>query len=56
MSRILAKQAGYFVCTILDRSKNSYLRVRHCALARVIENECYVVIAGSVGNLPEVEA
>lgn len=37
-------------------TKNSYLRVRHCAQARAIENECYVVIAGSVGNLPEVES
>lgn len=34
---------------------NAYLRVRHCAQARAIENECYVVICGSVGNLPEVE-
>lgn len=36
-------------------TKNSYLRVRRCAQARAIENECYVVIAGSVGNLPRVE-
>lgn len=37
-------------------TKNSYLRVRHCAQARAIENECYVVLAGSVGNLPQVES
>jgi len=36
-------------------TKNSYLRVRRCAQARAIENECYVVISGSVGNLPKVE-
>ena len=36
-------------------TKNSYLRVRRCAQARAIENECYVVITGSVGNLPRVE-
>jgi predicted amidohydrolase/ribosomal protein S18 acetylase RimI-like enzyme len=36
-------------------TKNSYLRVRHCAQARAIENECYVCIAGSVGNLPSVD-
>ncbi|MGB0664334.1 MAG: GNAT family N-acetyltransferase [Pontibacterium sp.] len=36
-------------------SKNSYLRVRCCAQARAIENECYVAIAGSVGNLPNVD-
>ncbi|GAB4168221.1 MAG: bifunctional GNAT family N-acetyltransferase/carbon-nitrogen hydrolase family protein [Wenzhouxiangellaceae bacterium] len=36
-------------------TKNAYLRVRRCAMARAIENECYVVISGSVGNLPKVE-
>jgi predicted amidohydrolase/GNAT superfamily N-acetyltransferase len=36
-------------------TRNAYLRVRHCAQARAIENECYVAIAGSVGNLPNVE-
>jgi len=37
-------------------TKNGFLRVRHCAQARAIENECYVVICGSVGNLPSVES
>lgn len=37
-------------------TKNAYLRVRRCAQARAIENECYVVISGSVGNLPKVES
>ncbi|WP_017444242.1 carbon-nitrogen hydrolase family protein [Gayadomonas joobiniege] len=37
-------------------TKNAYLRVRHCAQARAIENECYVAIAGSVGNLPSVDS
>lgn len=36
-------------------TKNAYLRVRCCAQARAIENECYVAIAGSVGNLPKVD-
>ncbi|AGF77225.1 putative amidohydrolase [Desulfocapsa sulfexigens DSM 10523] len=36
-------------------TKNGYLRVRRCAQARAIENECYVAITGSVGNLPKVE-
>ncbi|MGF1453522.1 MAG: carbon-nitrogen hydrolase family protein, partial [Opitutales bacterium] len=35
-------------------TQNGYNRVRYCARARAIENECYVVIAGSVGNLPRV--
>ncbi|MCA9707161.1 MAG: bifunctional GNAT family N-acetyltransferase/carbon-nitrogen hydrolase family protein [Myxococcales bacterium] len=36
-------------------TKNGYLRVRRCAQARAIENECYVAITGSVGSLPRVE-
>lgn len=36
-------------------TKNGYLRIRYCAQARAIENECYVAIAGSVGNLPKVD-
>lgn len=36
-------------------TKNAYLRVRCCGQARAIENECYVVITGSVGNLPKVD-
>lgn len=36
-------------------TKNGYLRVRLCAQARAIENECYVALAGSVGNLPRVD-
>jgi predicted amidohydrolase/ribosomal protein S18 acetylase RimI-like enzyme len=33
-----------------------YLRVRYCAQARCVENHVYVAIAGSVGNLPNVES
>jgi len=36
-------------------TKTGYQRVRYCAQARAIENECYVAIAGSVGNLPMVD-
>ena len=35
-------------------TQNGYTRVRQCAQARAIENECYVAISGSVGNLPGV--
>jgi len=35
-------------------TQNGYQRVRLCSRARAIENECYVAIAGSVGNLPKV--
>ena len=34
----------------------AYLRVRYCAQARCIENHVYTAIAGSVGNLPNVES
>ena len=57
LGRLMAKQGLeiLFVPFWTD-TKNSYLRVRHCAQARAIENECYVVLAGSVGNLPQVES
>ena len=57
LSRIMAEQGlDILFVPFWTDTKNSYLRVRHCAQARAIENECYVVIAGSVGNLPEVES
>lgn len=34
--------------------RQGYLRVRHCCQARAIENQCYVAMAGNVGNLPNV--
>ena len=53
--RIMADQGMkiLFVPFLTD-TQNGYMRVRHCAQARAIENECYVVIAGAVGNLPNV--
>jgi predicted amidohydrolase/GNAT superfamily N-acetyltransferase len=35
-------------------NRQAYLRVRHCAAARAIENQIYVAMAGNVGNLPDV--
>jgi len=29
--------------------------VRYCAQARAIENQCYVIMSGNVGNLPNVD-
>ncbi|ANF57086.1 bifunctional GNAT family N-acetyltransferase/carbon-nitrogen hydrolase family protein [Halotalea alkalilenta] len=56
LARLLAEQEMdiLFVPFWTD-TKNSYLRVRHCAQARAIENECYVVVCGSVGNVPSIE-
>ncbi|HKL71541.1 MAG TPA: bifunctional GNAT family N-acetyltransferase/carbon-nitrogen hydrolase family protein [Marinilabiliaceae bacterium] len=55
LSRILADDGMkiLFVPFLTD-TQNGYSRVRYCARARAIENECYVAIAGSVGNLPKV--
>lgn len=55
LGRILAEQGVQilFVPFCTDTSPG-YHRVRYCAQARAIENECYVVVAGSVGNLPKV--
>ncbi|MAL99248.1 bifunctional GNAT family N-acetyltransferase/carbon-nitrogen hydrolase family protein [Hydrocarboniclastica marina] len=56
LGRLVAEQGVdiLFVPFWVD-TKNGYLRVRNCAQARAIENECYVVITGSVGNLPKVQ-
>ncbi|NWG45296.1 MAG: GNAT family N-acetyltransferase [Alphaproteobacteria bacterium] len=35
--------------------RRAYLRVRYCCQARAVENQCYVVMSGVVGNLPNVE-
>lgn len=55
LSRIMADQDMQILFVpFLTDTQNGYSRVRICAQARAIENECYVVIAGSVGNLPRV--
>ncbi len=55
LSRIQA-EAGMQILFVpfMTDTKNAYNRVRLCAQARAVENECYVCIAGSVGNLPKV--
>lgn len=55
LSRIMALEGmNILFVPFLTDTQNGYSRVRHCAQARAIENECYVAIAGSVGNLPKV--
>lgn len=34
--------------------RQSYLRVRYSCQARAVENQCYMVMSGNVGNLPRV--
>lgn len=56
LSRILADDGmDILFVPFLTDTQNGYSRVRNCAQARAIENECYVAIAGSVGNLPNVK-
>jgi predicted amidohydrolase/ribosomal protein S18 acetylase RimI-like enzyme len=56
MSRLLRDQGAeiLFVPYMTDL-QTGYQRVRFCAHARAVENECYVAITGSVGNLPRVD-
>ncbi|MEX1189929.1 MAG: nitrilase-related carbon-nitrogen hydrolase, partial [Bacteroidia bacterium] len=55
LGRLLADEGmDILFVPFLTDTQNGFSRVRHCAQARAIENECFVVIAGSVGNLPNV--
>lgn len=55
LSRLMAEQGmNILFVPFLTDTQNGYTRVKHCAQARAIENECYVAIAGCVGNLPKV--
>lgn len=56
LARLLSeKEMQILLVPFWTDTKNGYLRVRRCAQARAIENECYVAIAGSIGNLPKVD-
>jgi len=56
VARIAVKKGAQIIfvpfCT---DERYAYLRVRYCSQARCIENQVYVAISGSVGNLPSVE-
>ena len=55
ISRLMADEGmNILFVPFLTDTQNGYTRVKHCAQARAIENECYVAIAGCVGNLPKV--
>jgi predicted amidohydrolase/ribosomal protein S18 acetylase RimI-like enzyme len=56
LARIAVKKGAQviFVPFCTDE-RYAYLRVRYCSQARCIENQVYVAISGSVGNLPSVE-
>lgn len=56
LARHLVDQGAHIIfvpfCTA---ERQGYLRVRYCAHARAVENQCYVILSGNVGNLPQVE-
>jgi predicted amidohydrolase len=55
VSRILADEGMQILFVPFQTdTQNGYTRVRSCAQARAIENECYVAISGCVGNMPKV--
>ncbi len=55
LSRLLTDEGmGILFVPFLTDTQNGYSRIRNCAQARAIENECYVAIVGCVGNLPNV--
>jgi predicted amidohydrolase/GNAT superfamily N-acetyltransferase len=56
LTRILALSGAeiIFVPFTTDEKK-AYLRVRYTSQARAVENVVYVVLAGNVGNLPQVD-
>ena len=55
LSRLLSEEGmNLLFIPFLTDTQNGFHRVKRCAQARAIENECYVAIAGSVGNLPKV--
>lgn len=54
-ARVLAQSGAQilFVPSCTDE-RQAYCRIRYCSQARAIENQIYVAVAGTVGNLPDV--
>lgn len=55
-TRVAAQKGAQIIFVPFNTdTRHGYLRVRHCAQARCIENHVYVAISGCTGNLPFVE-
>jgi predicted amidohydrolase/ribosomal protein S18 acetylase RimI-like enzyme len=55
LSRIAAQKGARILFVPFNTDERyGYLRIRHCSLARCVENHVYVAVAGCVGNLPFV--
>ncbi|PWE16398.1 carbon-nitrogen hydrolase [Marinicauda salina] len=56
LSRRLADEGARIIFSpYATDDRTGHLRVRYCAHGRAIENQVFVVTAGNVGNLPDVE-
>ncbi len=56
LTRVAASKGARLVFVPYNTdTRHGYLRVRHCAQARCVENHLYVAISGCTGNLPSVE-
>jgi predicted amidohydrolase/GNAT superfamily N-acetyltransferase len=53
--RLVDQGARMIFVPFCTDSRSGYMRVRYCAQARAIENQCFVVMSGNVGNLPNVD-
>jgi len=53
--RLVDQGARIIFVPFCTDSRSGYMRVRYCSQARAIENQCYVVMSGNVGNLPNVD-
>ncbi|MDQ2765447.1 MAG: bifunctional GNAT family N-acetyltransferase/carbon-nitrogen hydrolase family protein [Pseudomonadota bacterium] len=53
--RLVDEGARILFVPFCTDNRQGYMRVRYCAQARAIENQCFVVMAGNVGNLPGVD-
>ena len=52
--RLVDEGARIIFVPFCTDSRQGYMRVRYCSAARAIENQCFVVLSGNVGNLPNV--
>ncbi len=54
--RIAASKGAQIVFVPFNTdTRHGYLRIRHCSMARCVENHLYVAVSGCTGNLPFVE-
>ena len=53
--RLVDEGARIIFVPFCTDNKQGYMRVRYCSQARAIENQCFVVLSGNVGNLPGVD-